>query len=268
MNPIQAIRLYGLFRKFEAVVKGKGSFMQKFVMIVHLLGTAAAALGVPTLAQSWLNQPGHAMIFVVVVGISLILHAILPSIFSGPSEDAQKATGFGSKTGMILLCFLLGGSLLWPASVRAQALTASTDAIGFLDANKSVGTKLAETLPVHYFNTDKTAFLSVQGTQIINTTLGATSYLGGIEYTPNLRNYLNKHTTLTSDNLSVSVSGGAGNTTFSSDKTNRFTWMLGGKLTYKATSTVTAKLFEAGYLSYGYTRAPYISGGALVTFGR
>lgn len=225
--------------------------------VIALLTAIVQFSSVQTAIVSFLTA--HPAVALSVTGLSALL-ALIHNPQSTSASDKSAST--------VAKMLLIGGVLLMGHPVRAQSFTASTSAIGFLDSNKSVGTKLTETLPVHYYNTAQTSYLSVQGTEIINSTLGATSYLGGAEYTPDLASVLKKYTTLTSDNLSVAVSAAVGNTTFSSTTTNHLSWMAGGKLSYKASSTVTAQLFEVGYLSYGITRAPYASSGLLVVFGR
>jgi hypothetical protein len=108
MNPIEAIRLMELWKKFQAVTKEKGSFMTKILQYAHLAVTLAGVIGVPTLAQGWLNQPGHAGIFAALVGLSVVLHAICPSIFGGPSDAAQAAAATATqKLGVWALIALL-----------------------------------------------------------------------------------------------------------------------------------------------------------------
>ena len=134
MNPIQTIRLFALLRKFDAITKEKGSFMSKLPQLVHLVITLCGVIGVPALAQSWLSQPGHSAIFIALVCISVVLHALSPSIFAGPSDDALNAAGLGAKSGMILLCALLLGGLL-PG--RAQTATPATPIQNFYAAGGS-----------------------------------------------------------------------------------------------------------------------------------
>ena len=103
MNPIQAIRILGLYEKFKSVEKEKGSFMAKISQYVHLLVTLCGVIGVPTLAQNWLSQSSHAVVFAVLVGVSVLLHAVSPSIFGGPTDQAQTAAGI-AKAGVVLFC--------------------------------------------------------------------------------------------------------------------------------------------------------------------
>ncbi len=65
--------------------------MAKLAQYLHLLVTLVGVIGVPTLAQSWLTQPTHGAIFAVLVAVSVVLHAICPSIFGGPSSQATTA---------------------------------------------------------------------------------------------------------------------------------------------------------------------------------
>jgi len=115
MNPIEIIRLIGLWGKFKALAREKGSFMSKLSQYVHLAVTLAGVIGVPTLASKWLDQPLHATIFAALVGVSVILHAMLPSIFGAPSDDAEAKAGL-TKVGMILLCLMIAPSCFGQAA--------------------------------------------------------------------------------------------------------------------------------------------------------
>ncbi len=105
MNPIQIIRLLGLLNQSKAITREKGSFMSKFPQYIHLLVTLCGVIGVPTLAHDWLSQPAHASIFAAIVGISVLLHAISPGIFGGPTDEVQKTSGI-AKVGVILFMLL------------------------------------------------------------------------------------------------------------------------------------------------------------------
>jgi len=143
MNPVEAIRLWRLWENFEALNKKKESIMIKIPQLTHLLVTLAGVIGVPALAQHWLTLPGHGAIYIVLVSVSVLLHTISPSIFGGPSDDAQAlaaadaqsaaktpAPGITIKAGVILLCLAL--VLALPATVRAQTTsgTPSTNVYG------------------------------------------------------------------------------------------------------------------------------------------
>jgi hypothetical protein len=63
--------------------------MIKLPQLTQLLVTLAGVISVPTLFQGWLSQPGHVAIYLTLVSVSVFLHAISPSLFGGPSADAQ-----------------------------------------------------------------------------------------------------------------------------------------------------------------------------------
>lgn len=112
MNPKRLYELWRLNQRLKEINEEKGSFMDKFGQYLHLALTLSGVIGVPTMASKWLDQPTHAIEFSICVGLSVLLHAICPSIFGGPSADALKA----SKLGALLLLAVLA-----PMSVHAQA---------------------------------------------------------------------------------------------------------------------------------------------------
>ena len=118
MNPIQIIRLLGLWNQFKSLTERKGSFMAKLSQYIHLLITLCGVIGVPTLAQKWLEQPGHGTIFAVLVGVSVVLHAALPSIFGAATDDAQKTAGI-AKVGVILFMLMALPNCFGQASAPA-----------------------------------------------------------------------------------------------------------------------------------------------------
>ncbi len=98
----------------------------KFLQYMHIVLTLAGTIGVPALASSFVTT--HSMLYFGLVSASVILHALSPSIFGGPSAADQAATG--AKTSSLIL-ILLGLGLMAPARVNAQAtLPASVYAAG------------------------------------------------------------------------------------------------------------------------------------------
>lgn len=104
MNPIQAIRAFSLIEKIKGLTQEKGSTMQKVPQYVHLLITLTGVIGVPALAQGWLAT--HTLAFTILVAVSVVLHAISPSLFGAPSEDAQKKAGI-TTVSMVLFALAL-----------------------------------------------------------------------------------------------------------------------------------------------------------------
>jgi hypothetical protein len=276
MNPIQAFRLFELFKKFEAVAKGKGNYMTKFLMYVHLLGTLAATLGVPTLAQNWLNQPGHATYFVIGVGLSVLLHTLLPSIFAAPSDAAQKQAGIGSGAGMVLL--MLGLSMALAQPVKAQAttttpapaasspvFTGSTDAIGMRWKGAwGTGNLTTESLDFLDFGKTKSQHVFVEGHELISSAAGFNAYTGGLAITPDLTKLLAK-TNVTPANLSVTFSASVGSGVPNAGNSH-IAFLLGGGVKYKATSALSWNPLQVQWLRYGSNNAPVISGGLSYIF--
>jgi hypothetical protein len=104
MNPVEAFKLLSLYDKWKSINAAKGTVMSKYAQYLHLAVTLCGVLGIPTLAHNWLAQPEHAVIFAVLVAISVLLHAICPSIFGGPTPDAQTAAKVSGGILLVLLC--------------------------------------------------------------------------------------------------------------------------------------------------------------------
>jgi len=121
LSPLKLWQAYRGVNQIEAVAKEKAPMKVKIPQLVHLIVTLAGVIGVPTLATNWLLQPSHAMIFTALVGISVVLHSICPSVFGAPSDAAQQQAGLGTKSSAWLIgALLLGGALAFPAHGRAQ----------------------------------------------------------------------------------------------------------------------------------------------------
>jgi hypothetical protein len=105
MNPVEVFKLLSLYNKWKSINAAKGTVMSKIAQYLHLAVTLFGVLGVPQLAQKWLAEPGHTAIFTILVSISVLLHAILPSIFGGPTPNAQTAAKVSGGILLVLLCF-------------------------------------------------------------------------------------------------------------------------------------------------------------------
>lgn len=121
MNPIQAFKLFRDYEKAQDILKEKVTPMNKTIQIIHLLATAAAVIGVPTMDEKWLRNPEHAGIFGLLLAISAFLHAVSPSVFGAPPSQPQPPTdGAGSNLGKAAILIL--GLLLIPATLKAQTI--------------------------------------------------------------------------------------------------------------------------------------------------
>jgi hypothetical protein len=123
MNPVKIVKLMMAYRKFESIENEKGTFMNKLPQYLTLAVSLIGTLGVPTLAHNWLSQPSHTIIYTILVGVAIVLHAIFPSIFSAPSDADKSATGLGHMG--LILAVLVGVGLLFASPVQAQTASAS-----------------------------------------------------------------------------------------------------------------------------------------------
>lgn len=91
LNPVKLFKLFRYYEKLQDILKEKIPMNKKAWQIVHLLVTLGGVIGVPTLADHWLQSPEHAGIYSILVAVSVGLHAGLPSIFGGPTQAAEDA---------------------------------------------------------------------------------------------------------------------------------------------------------------------------------
>ena len=71
---------------------------------ITLIATLGVNLGLPMMASAYVHS--HMTLYACLVAASILLHAIMPSIFAGPSQADVTATQ-GVKIGVFLLCLLL-----------------------------------------------------------------------------------------------------------------------------------------------------------------
>ena len=266
MNPIEAIKLFDLYERLESLTKEKGSFMAKMAQYLHLTLTLLAVTGVPTLAQHWLSASNHGVVFGVLVGISVLLHAICPSIFGGPTDTAQKQAGLTSSAGVLLLFALLfAGSALAqnvnapPASGAPVSLfTASAEATAFhLNGTWSVANHTTESFDLVDWGKTKANSFAVQGHEILAPTPGYTIALAGFRLTPNIAPLIAK-TNIPAGTFSVYVQGAGGVNT---GPATHYAFLMGGGVNYRVSSTVTWSSLHVAYLRIGAQNASEVSTG-------
>lgn len=120
MSPLKLFKLFREYEKAQEILKEKVTPMKKAIQIIHLLATAAAVIGVPTMDEKWLRNPEHAGIFGLLLAISALLHAVSPSVFGAPPTTQPPDTGGGNTLGKAAI--LLLGLLLIPATLKAQTI--------------------------------------------------------------------------------------------------------------------------------------------------
>jgi hypothetical protein len=136
MNPVEAFKLLSLYNKWKSINAAKGNFMTKIAQYLHLAVTLFGVLGVPQLCSGWLAQPGHTAIFTILVSISVLLHAALPSVFGGPTPEAQAA----AKISPVILLMLL--FMAPPAHAQFQNIYAGGGSYSVNASPSEAGTAL------------------------------------------------------------------------------------------------------------------------------
>lgn len=107
MNPIEAMKLYGLWRKFQAITKEKASMKIKVPQFLTAFGSLATIIGLPTLVGNFVHT--HPMVYMSIAAAAVVLHSVLPSIFAAPSDADLKATGLKT-LGVIALLALVSSA--------------------------------------------------------------------------------------------------------------------------------------------------------------
>lgn len=105
MNPIKLIKIMALEGRLLDEAKENEPMNVKVPHLLTLFCSLAAAIGLPELVTKWVQ--GHLGVYMGVVAVAIVLHAVLPSVFAAPSDAAKKAAGLG-----VVLFFLVAASNL------------------------------------------------------------------------------------------------------------------------------------------------------------
>jgi len=152
MNIVQKMRLILLLNKTINTLNKKGQSMSiKIPQLIQLVTSLSATIGLPTLATNWVHS--HPAVYLSIVATAVVLHSIVPSIFSDPSDADKTATGF-TKLGVILfaLCFV--------PSVHAQSVQ-NLYAAGASYNNGATPTVAGTALYAHLINNSDTYAFTV-----------------------------------------------------------------------------------------------------------
>jgi hypothetical protein len=274
MNVFKVFTIIGDYNKLTSINKEKGSIMNKLPQYLTLVVSLTGTLGVPALAQNWLAQPAHQVIYTGLVAAALILHAIFPSIF-GASSDAAKTSAGLNKAGMILL--ILGtGLFLMPMNVYAQTTTTTTSASNGFVADSSVvalhydgvwsaGTHVTESYDFYDFGTKKANHVYIVGHELLAPTPGFSVYAGGVAIEPNLATLFKKFN-VPADTFSAQFDAALGNGVPSSGGSH-ISALAGGLIKYRATSQLSWNALEVQWVRYGSNNGAAISTGLSFIFG-
>lgn len=129
MNLVKMIRLYGAWRKAQAIGKEKGPMNGKITQITALLVSVCGIVGAAHFAQNWIGH--NTMAYASIAALAQILHAVFPSIFT--SVDTKASPDTTKKLGVLLLAVLLvpalhaqtGGSAAGQSLQPAASTTAA-----------------------------------------------------------------------------------------------------------------------------------------------
>jgi len=280
LSPLKLWQAYRGVNQIEAVAKEKAPMKVKIPQLVHLIVTLAGVIGVPTLATNWLLQPSHAMIFTALVGISVVLHSICPSVFGAPSDAAQQQAGLGTKSSAWLIGALLMGGMAFPSHLNAQAATAiapaTSTAAGFTTSSGPVSVHYAgawsaaaevrESFDFLDWGSGKANHLYLNGLQLAMPTPGVNIYLGGVSVRPNITRLLAK-TNVTPGSVGVFADVSLGNGIPASGASH-IALLAGGGLTYKLSNSTTWQPLTVQYGRFGGTGFALISTQIQYFFGK
>jgi hypothetical protein len=122
------LKVFRGYEKIQSIIKEKVPMTAKIWQVLHVILTLAGVIGVPTLDDKWLQNPAHASIFSGLVAFSVLLHFICPSIFGGPTKQAQDTAdptiNSSAKLGIVLLSVML-----LPVVMNAQTVGTSSSTV-------------------------------------------------------------------------------------------------------------------------------------------
>ncbi|MDR3741610.1 MAG: hypothetical protein P4L40_21535 [Terracidiphilus sp.] len=272
MNPIQMFKLYGLYRKAQAVAKEKATMKIKIPQLLTLCCSLAATIGLPTVVMGFVHT--HPYVYMGVVAAAVILHAVMPSVFAAPSDAETQASGLG-KIGMIALALLLSGSMLRAQTVTGtpqagQSLTAvftgSSDAVALhYNGEWTAATLVGQQYDFLDFGAKKTNHLSLIGNELVAPGANFNAYLGGLRYEPDLSGLLAK-TNVPAGTFALYLEGSAGNGVPSSGGSH-VSFLAGGGVKYRATASLSWNALEAQYVRFGSQQGVILSSGLSFIFG-
>lgn len=246
----------------------------KFTQYLHLAISLFGTTGVPALASGWLNS--HKLGYFGAVAASILLHAICPSIFGGPSDTDKAATGLKAFS-LILFMLLIGSAATASAqaatpapaapAVSANGFAASSDAVAIhYKGGWSAGTHIIESYDFLDFGKDKTNHLYLEGHELLAPTPGFSIYAGGITFQPDLTKLLNK-TNVQANSLNAYFTGAAGNGVPTTGGSH-ISFLAGGGVKYNLTQALTWNTLQAQYGRFGSNGFGVISTGLSFFFGK
>jgi hypothetical protein len=276
LNPFKLLAIYGDLNKLQAVAKEKANMQVKVPQLLALLVSLSATIGLPTLVTNWVHV--HAAVYLAIVAVAIVLHALMPSVFSAPSASDTQATGL-SKAGVILLMIGLGA--MCAARAQAQAatpapaptaaptatFTGGSDAIALRYAGAwGTGNLTTESFDLMDFGATKSEHLFLEGKELIGAQSGINTYTGGVKFQPDLSKVLAK-TNVSPSTFGMYVSGSAGVGMLNTGGSH-IAFMLGGGIEYRSNSTLSWNPLQIQYVRIGNQNAVVISTGLSFVFGQ
>jgi hypothetical protein len=269
VNPIKLFKIWSLWEKLQGVLKENAPMKTKLPLIVGLLCSLGAALGLPALLTSQVAT--HLTLYSVLVSVAIALHSFLPSIFGGPSDEAKKAAGM-TGVGMLLFVLLAGGM------ANAQTATPPTVIVptnGFAGGSEAVAlhfngewsaaTIATESYDFIDFGKMKSNHVYFEGKELVAPTPDFNAYLGGITIEPDLSTLFQK-TNVQPGAFSAFFSGAVGNGVPSVGGSH-ITFLVGGGVKYNLTGSLTWQALRADYGRFGSQQFADVSMGVSYIFG-
>lgn len=115
MNPLKALRLFGLYEQATKVVKEKEPVKVKIPELVKLISTTVTLFGGSAILQHFfgLHPSAAETVTQILVGLQVIGHVIAPSIIADASSDAKQSAGLKAIPALLL-------ALLFVPTLHAQ----------------------------------------------------------------------------------------------------------------------------------------------------
>ena len=263
MNPIQMFKLYGLYRKMQAVMKEKATMKVKIPQLLTLFTSLSVTLGLPTLVMGYVQA--HLGLYMGVVAACVVLHAVLPSVFAAPSDQDKQSSGLG-KVGVFLLMVLLGGSCLHAQTVAAPVFTGSSDAVAFhFNGEWTAATLIGQQYDFLDFGKKQNHHLSLVGNELVAPGANFNAYLGGLRYEPDLSGLLAK-TNMQAGTFGTYFEATMGNGVPASGGSH-ISFTVGGGVKYRAPANLSWNALQGDYVRFGSQQGAILSSGLSFIFG-
>jgi hypothetical protein len=276
LNPFKLLAIYSDLNKMEGVAKEKATMKVKVPQLSALFVSLSATIGLPTMVTGWVQA--HFAIYLTIVAAAVVLHALMPSVFSAPSAADMQATGL-NKVGLVLLMIGLGAlcagrlqaqtmvPIPGTPTVTAATFTGGSDVIALHYAGTwGTGNLTTESFDLMDFGKTKSEHLFLEGKELIGAQSGINAYTGGVKFQPDLSKLLAK-TNVSPNSFGLYFSGSGGVGTLNAGGSH-LAYMVGGGIEYRANSTLNWNPLQVQFVRIGNQNAAVISTGLSFLFGQ